>query len=77
MIEPASINDDYKMVLQFPKRKISALTLKYLKGEGLISGFQYDIYRFTVNNPEERFLSSDIAVVKHVNELLIRHYESL
>ena len=77
MIESETINDDVQMVLQFPRKKISNTTLKYLRDKKLITSWQYDVYRFTVSSPDERFLPSDIAVVKHVNELLIRHYEGV
>jgi hypothetical protein len=71
------IEDDYKLVQKNVQKKISKLTLKYMKDQRLITSLQYQIYKLAIAEPNERFSMVENAVIKHVNGKLIEHYERI
>lgn len=70
------IEDDYKLILKDSKRKISALTLKWMRDIGRVSGEQYALYNWASECPEQRTLITDRSVIETVNNKLIWMYEN-
>ena len=70
------IEKDYAAILKNPKRKISALTLKWMKDTSVISGEHYVLYSLASDCPDQRTSITEKSVVETVNNKLIWMYEN-
>ena len=70
------IEDDYKLISKDKTKKMSAITLKYLRDHRIIKAEQYVIYSQVSERPEERTLVTEKNVIEWVNNKLCRLYES-
>lgn len=68
--------DDYKLICKDKTKKMSAITLKYLRDHRIIKAEQYVIYSQVSERPEERTLITEKNVIEWVNSKLCRLYEN-
>lgn len=71
----AYLEDDYRAIKKAPMRKMSNITLKYMKDKKAISGDQYAIYKTSQEKPEDRELIVLKNIVEHINLKLLELYE--
>ncbi len=70
------IEDDYRLISKDKTKKMSAITLKYLRDHRIIKAEQYMIYSQTSERPEERTMVTEKNVIEWVNSKLLRTYEN-
>jgi hypothetical protein len=71
------IEDDIRAIRKDPTRKMSELTLRYLKGRKIISSEQYSVYRWAHNCPKDRTIITEKNIIEHVNLKLTELYDSV
>jgi len=70
------IEDDYRLISKDKTKKMSAITLKYLRDHRIIKAEQYVLYSQISERPEERTMAIEKNVIEWVNSKLIGLYEN-
>lgn len=70
------IEDDYRLISKDKIKKMSAITLKYLRDHRIIKANQYVLYRQISERLEERTMVIKKNVIEWVNSKLLRLYEN-
>jgi hypothetical protein len=70
------IEDDYRLISKDKTKKMSAITLKYLRDHRIIKANQYVLYRQISERAEERTMVIEKNVIEWVNSKLIYLYEN-
>lgn len=70
------VEDDYRLISKDRTKKMSAITLKFLRDHRIIKAEQYVIYSQVSERPEERTLITERNVIEWVNNKLIYLYEN-
>lgn len=70
------IEDDYRLISKDKTKKMSVVTLKFLRDNRIIKAEQYVIYSQVSERPEEITMVIEKNVIDWVNSKLIRLYES-
>jgi len=73
----SQVREDVRAIQQDRKRKMSEITLRYLKEKRIIGGDKVGMYLSVTRDPEERKTISEKGIIELVNNKLLDAYSTV